>query len=81
MNSEWDHPDDNYDWSNESDAKHACHQPTKPAQERSTSDEAGQEGIAALRAIVGIKPAEPKRIDTTDIESGLELTDRNHSKI
>ena len=73
MNNEWDHPDDNYDWSNESDAKHACHQPTKPAQARSTSDEAGQEGIAALRAIVGIKPAPPPRIDTTDIESELKL--------
>ena len=76
MSNEWEHPDDNYEWSNEDDAKHACHQPTKPAQERSTSDEAGQEGIAALRAIVGLKPAELKRIDTTDIESTLTRVER-----
>ena len=76
MNSEWDHPDDNYDWSNESDAKHACHQPTKPAQGRSTSDKAGQEGIAALRAIVGIKPAEPAKIDTAAIEAELTRVER-----
>ena len=72
MNSEWDHPDDNYDWSNESDAKHACHQPAKSAKGRSVSNEAGREGIAALRDIVGIKPADPKRIDTTAIEAELK---------
>ena len=72
MNSEWDHPDDNFEWSNESDVKHACHQPTKSAKGRSASNEAGKEGVAALRDIVGIKPAAPKRIDTTAIEDELK---------
>ena len=74
MNNE--HPDDNYDYRNESDASHACHKPVELPQERATSNEAGLDACAALRAAIDIKPAEPKWIDTTDIESELTRVER-----
>ena len=50
-----------------------------PAPEGKRMDKDEALGLFALmRDNVGIKPAEPKRIDTKGIEDELELTERNH---
>ena len=63
------------DWSGEvgdsiADSPHAAHKPLPATAGEKASKGKGLEGIAMLRAI-GIKPADPKWIDTTEIEADL----------
>ena len=66
--------DDNYDWSNEGDGSHAAHKPLQ-ANPQKRSPEKQQEALrrmASLRDVTGIKPAEPKRINTAAAEKELK---------
>lgn len=68
---------DNDDWNGEtggsySDTSHAAHKPLQRPEKCSASKESRASMMAALRDSVGLEPTEPKRVDTTAVESELE---------
>ncbi len=65
------------DWHKDSvgvclNTSHAAHKPLQRQEKCSASKASRASMMAALRDSVGLEPAEPKRIDTTVVESELE---------